>query len=240
MLPSANDEVVVTDLSNREFLERYARAGCIGLVGGATAIDLAIRRAERLVDDNARWSLWSHAFFIQGVRPDGHTWVIESDLDIHRKHIRLGAQENRLAKYHDEKMFRNLAVLDFGLTETQVAALVSAGLDMVAEHGRYSLREIFGALIGLKHQQIRERENPLARERSQFCSAFVCHMFLQAGVDLVPGVADKHTTPEEIIRTPVPHKRYVLQRHETQGKLASLRAKMKSPLEKLRERRRKK
>jgi len=237
MATPSSPETVISDLSNREFLERYARAGCIGLVGGATAIDMAIRRAERLVDEDKQWSLWSHAFFIQGVRADGHHWVIESDLDFHRKHIRLGAQENRLAKYHDEKMYRNLAVLDFGLPEAQVAALVRAGLDMVAEHGKYSMREIFGAFIGLKRQQIRVQENPLAREQSHFCSAFVRHLFLQAGVDLVPGVADKHTLPEEIIRTPVPHTRHVLRRHETQGKLAGLRAKVKRPLEKLRERR---
>jgi len=240
MAPPATVETVVSDLSNREFLERYARAGCIGLVGGATAIDLAIRRAERHLDDDDRWSLWSHAFFIQGVRADGHHWVIESDLDIHRKHVRLGAQENRLNKYHDEKMYCNIAVLDFGLTDAQVATLVRAGLDMVAEHGKYSIREIFGALIGLKRQQIRGKENPLAREQSQFCSAFVRHLFMQAGVDLVPGVAGKHTTPEEIIRTAAPHKRYVLSRHESQGKMAALRAKVKAPLEKLRARRRKK
>jgi len=39
--------------------------------------------------------------------------VIESDLQIHRKHIQLGVQENRVAKYCDEKLYTSLAVLDF-------------------------------------------------------------------------------------------------------------------------------
>jgi len=234
-------EIIVTDLSNREFLERHAKAGCIGLAGGATVIDLAIRRAERHIDDGAQWSLWSHAFFFQGVRADGHHWVVESDLDIHRKHIRLGVQENRSEKYFDEKLYRNLAVLDFGLAEAQVATLQREALELVASRERYSIREIFGVLRGLRHEELRAQENPMARERSLFCSAFVRRLFLQAGLDLAPGLADKHTTPEDIVRTPVPHTRYILQRNVAQGKMASLRAKVrqkvKAPMEKLRARR---
>jgi hypothetical protein len=238
---SARQEIVVTDLSNREFLERYAKAGCIGLAGGATIIDLAIRRAERHLDDDAKWSLWSHAFFFQGPRADGHHWVVESDLDIHHKHIRLGVQENRNAKYHDEKLFRNLAVLDFGLTEAQVALLVREALELVANRERYSIREIFGALLGLKHGRLRGRENPLARERSLFCSAFVRQLYARAGVDLAPGLAAKHTTPEDIFRTVLPHTRYVLRRHDSQGKITGLRArlrqKVKAPMARLKARR---
>ncbi len=237
----AFSEVLVADLSNREFLERYAGPGRIGLAGGATMIDLAIRRAERHLDDDARWSLWSHAFFFQGLRADGQHWVVESDLDIHRKHIRLGVQENRGEKYFDEKLYRNLAVLDFGLADTQVAALVRAALDLVAARERYSIREIFGALIGLRKEELRERENPLARERSLFCSAFVRRLYAGAGVDLSPGIADKHTTPEDIFRTALPHTRYVLRRDDSQGKMAGLRAKMrgkiKSPIERLKKHR---
>ncbi len=33
-----------------------------------------------------------HAFLFQGARHDGHHWVIESDLQINRKHIKLGVQ----------------------------------------------------------------------------------------------------------------------------------------------------
>lgn len=238
------NEVVVTDMTNREFLDKYARAGCIGLAGGATLIDLAIRRAERHLDDDAQWSLWSHAFFFQGVRADGHHWVVESDLDIHHKHIRLGVQENRHAKYYDEKLFRNLAVLDFGLTDEQVAALVREALELVATRERYSIREIFGALLGLRHESLRGRENPLARERSLFCSAFVRLLFSRANVDLAPAIVAKHTTPEDIFRTTLPHTRYVLRRHESHGKIAGLRArlrqKVKAPMERLQARRAKK
>ncbi len=123
--PAAN-EVVVTGMSNQAFLEKYARAGCVGLAGGATLIDLAIRRAERHLDENEKWSLWSHSFFFQGVRADGQQWVIESDLEVHKKHIRLGVQENRFSKYFDEKHQRNLAVLD-GLIEAQKQLVVARG-----------------------------------------------------------------------------------------------------------------
>ena len=106
---------MATGLSNREFLERYAQPGRIGLSGGITFIDKAICRAERHLDEREHWGAWSHAFLFQGQRPDGHHWVIESDLQIHRKHIQLGVQENRISKYFDEALYTNLAVLDFGL-----------------------------------------------------------------------------------------------------------------------------
>ena len=90
-----NQTIVVTGLSNREFLERYAQPGRVGLCGGSTAVDKAIQRAQRHLDAEKNWSAWSHAFFFEGARADGHHWVIESDLQVHRKHIRLGVQENR-------------------------------------------------------------------------------------------------------------------------------------------------
>jgi hypothetical protein len=111
-----NQTRVVTGLSNREFLERHAGPARVGLSGGVTPIDLAICRAERHLDGGKRWGIWSHVFLFEGVRADGQHWVIESDLELHRKHIRLGAQENRIAKYYDEKLYTARAVLDFGLT----------------------------------------------------------------------------------------------------------------------------
>ena len=43
--------VVVTGVSNQEFLELHARPGRIGLSGGVTFIDKAICRAERHLDE---------------------------------------------------------------------------------------------------------------------------------------------------------------------------------------------
>jgi len=218
----------VSGISNREFIERYAAAGCVGLCSGATSVDLAIRRAQRHLDGAGRWSDWSHAFLFQGLRADGRHWVMESDLQIHRKNIQLGAQENRAEKYHDEKMFPRLAILDFKLDAAQTAVLLRAGLECVAKRERYSLRELIGTLIALKKPELRSRENLLARERSVYCSAFVKRMFLDAGIDLVPGVADKNTTPEDIARSPQPHVKYLLERELPGSSLAVLRGKLKS------------
>src|SRR6267142_5911679 len=94
--------IVVTGVSNREFLQQFAQPGRVGLSGGISLVDKAICRAERHLDPEARWSTWSHAFFFQGQRHDGHHWVIESDIQLHRRHIQLGVQENRISKYFDE------------------------------------------------------------------------------------------------------------------------------------------
>jgi hypothetical protein len=219
--------IVVTGLSNREFLELHARPGRIGLSGGITFVDKAICRAERHLDERERWGAWSHAFLFEGQRPDGHHWVIESDLQVHRKHIQLGVQENRISKYFDEELYTNLAVLDLGLTEEQITCLLREGLELVANRARYSLRELFGTLIALHRPEWRGRHNLLARESSMFCSALVQHLFRKTSLDLGPGVDLKNTTPEDIARTVLPHVTYLLQRQVLRSKLAALRTRLR-------------
>jgi hypothetical protein len=217
-----NTVIVVSDMSNQEFLETYARAGCVGLAGGSMLIDKAIGRAQRHLDDEHRWSKWSHAFFFQGVRPDGHAWVIESDLQINRKHIRLGAQENRISKFYDEGFYSRLAVLDFGVDEATRAKLVGEGLNLVADRFRYSVRELIGTLVALRHPELRVRPNVMSRSSCFYCSAFVEHLFRQAGMTLVGGLDEKNTTPEDIFRSWRPHTTYVLERPKAArtGKIA--------------------
>ena len=229
MQPNAepNEIMLLTGLSNREFLERYAGAGRVGLSGGVTLIDRAICRAERHLDDREKWGLWSHAFLFQGQRLDGHHWVLESDLQVHRKHIQLGVQENRIAKYFDEELYTNLAVLDFNLSEVETAALLREGLELVANRARYSVRELVGTLIALRRPELRGRNNLLARENSLYCSALMQHLFRKAGFDLAPGVDLKNTTPEDLARTAVPHVTYVLQRQVPRSKLVELRTRLR-------------
>jgi len=215
-----------TGLTNQEFFTRFAAAGRVGLVGGITLIDRAICRAQRHVDDDKRWSPWSHAFLIEGERIDGHQWVIESDLDFHRKHIRLGVQENRLDKFFNENFYTSMAVLDFHLGPDQVTAVIREGLNLIADHTRYSLRELMGTLAGLRHQTLRGRANFLARERSFFCSAFVQHLFRSAGIDLVPGLDAKQTTPEDLARSALPHTTYVLKRKVAESRVKQLKEKL--------------
>lgn len=203
---------VEAGLSNREFLERYASAGRVGLACGSFRIDKYIRRAQRHVHESKEWSLWSHALVFQGERADGHHWVIESDLDIHHKHIRLGAQENRISKYFSEKDFPHLAVLDFGLKPDQSRVIVREGLEMIAGRVRYSLRELLGTLFALHFPARRKKENTLARDNSFYCSAFVQHLFGKCGINLVPEVEIKRNTPEDLFRSPVPHTTYLLER----------------------------
>jgi len=220
--------IVVTGVSNREFLEQFAQPGRIGLSGGMTLVDKAICRAERHIDPEARWSAWSHAFLFQGQRHDGHHWVIESDIQIHRRHIAMGVQENRISKYFDEGLYSSLAVLDFGLKSEQIGCLLREGLELVALRARYSLRELVGTLIALKHPGLRGQGNVLARQSSMFCSAFVHYLFRKAELDLAPGVDHKNTTPEDIFRTTALHRRWLLQREMPKSRLGELRKKLRS------------
>jgi hypothetical protein len=212
MSAARNSTIIVTGLSNQQFLERHAKAGRVGLCNGATLVDKAICRAQRHLNSDEEWGAWSHAFLFQGQRADGHQWVVESDLQVHRKHIQLGVQENRISKYFNERLFTSLAVIDFSLNEDQVGTLLREAIDLAANRARYSLRELVGTLLALRHTELRNRPNLLAREKSLYCSAFVQWVFRQAGLDLAPGVDFKNTTPEDIARTALPHVTYVLQR----------------------------
>lgn len=219
---------IVTGLTNAEFLHAHARAGRIGLAGGVTVLDKMIGRAQRHVDDQHRWSQWSHAFFFQDPRADGHHWVMESDMEIHRKHVRFGVQENRITKYHDDSFYTNLAVLDFGVADEQIQAMVRVGLDLVAARCRYSVRELVGTLIVLRNAEKRARGNPLDRRDCFYCSAFVSHLFREAGIDLAPGLPVKNITPEDICRALVPHRMWVLQRETLESSLKKVRAGVKA------------
>src|SRR5258706_4553747 len=222
MAANSTETILVSEKTNRDFLRRYAAAGRIGLSTGVTLVDRAICRAERHLHADESWGTWSHAFLFEGERLDGQQWLIESDLQVHRKHIQLGAQENRIDKYFDEKLYTTLAVLDFGLSAVQTSALLRVGLDLVADRTRYSLRELVGTLIALRRPELRAQENLMAREKSLFCSAFVQQIFRNAGIDLMPGIHAKHTTPEDLAHSPLPHTMYLLKREVPTDRLAKL------------------
>jgi len=119
-------------------------------------------------------------------------------------------QENRALKYFDPEAYPRMAILDFGLTTEQETGLLGAALDLVARHTKYSVRELFGTLLALHRPALREGENRLAREESFYCSAFVRHLFRQVNLDLLPGIDVKHTTPEDLARSPLPHAGWLL------------------------------
>ncbi|HSX60149.1 MAG TPA: hypothetical protein VLF18_08125 [Tahibacter sp.] len=198
--------------TNADFLLTHAAPARIGLAGGSHFIDRGIRQAQRLLVDDPAGSAWSHAFLFGEARSDGHWWVLESDLDLRHKQIRLGAQENRLAKFFDAAEWPNLAVLDFGLDADASRAVVAAALDLLADATRYSLREIVGTLFALARPTLRERENLLARENSLYCSAFVQHCYARVGIHFTAGLSIKNTTPHDIARTALPHRAYHLLR----------------------------
>jgi hypothetical protein len=211
---------LVSGVSNRAFLEDYAAPGRVGLAGGADVVSRLIAVAQRRIDEDKRSSLWSHAFIFQGTRPDGCHWVFESDLEVHRKNIRLGVQENRVEKFCNEKAYPALAVIDFGLAPSHVTSVFREALDMVAGRVRYSLRELMGTLIAMRHPSLRAKPNPLSRHKSIFCSAFVTHVMRKSGIDPTPGLDVKHAAPEDLFRSELAARIWLLQREPEPSNLA--------------------
>lgn len=208
-MPAAQKPVVLTapaHLSNLEFLEQHARPGCIGLVGGASAIDRAIRSTESALTPDGRASAWSHVFIFEGLRVDGRHWVVESDLDARRDGLRLGVQENRIDKYAKAEDWPNIAVLDFGLSDAQARTVLTAALDLTADGTRYAL----GGIVQVWAAMLRGRMWKEREKRSAFCSAFVQAVFETIDLRFAPGIATRYTTPEHVAQCEEPHTRHVL------------------------------
>lgn len=198
----------VTGMTNLEFLRRFAKAGCVGLFGGTSAIDRAIRVGQRKLAQESKPSLWSHVAVFEGERTDGRHWLIESDIEVGRGQVRNGVQENRIDKYASQKEWPNLAILDFNLSDRQARRIVVAGLDCIARRTPYDL----GGILETYWAMVRKTLNRGRRKDSSFCSAFVRALYGHAGIDLFPGVAVQHTLPEHVSGTRVAHTRLMIVR----------------------------
>ena len=191
--------------SNEAFIQRHAAPGRIGLCAGGDWISKVIRKSQAPLTDDGHRSLWSHAFLFSERRSDGHWWVIESDLDLRYKQMRLGVQENRAARYFDANEFPNIAILDFGLDEAQTRRVVGAGLDLLSGLASYSLSELVGTMLAMYSTRLRKRDNLLAKEGALYCSAMVQHCYAAAGIHLLPDVSGKNIAPHDIAGSPLPH-----------------------------------
>lgn len=198
----------IKGISNKEFVAKYAKPGCIGLVGADTPIDNSIKKMQKYITTDGKSSLWSHAFLYSGKRYDGYWWIIESDLEFHRKQMKLGVQENRAEKYFDETYFPNLAILDFNLDEQKQNLILGEALNLVNARTEYSIREVFGALYTLLKKESRGNANKMERKNSLFCSAMVQHCYSKLNLTLGEGIALKQLAPEDIASTKLPHTQY--------------------------------
>ena len=191
--------------SNATFIARHAAAGRIGLCAGGDTLSKLIRQAQAPLTDDGHRSLWSHAFVFSEQRSDGQWWVIESDLDMRYKQMRLGVQENRVQRYFDAEAFPNIAILDFGLDDTQARQVVTAGLDLLSGLTSYSLSELIGTMFAMRSRRLRKRDNLLAKEGALYCSAMVQHCYAAAGIYLLPGISGKNIAPHDLSGSPLPH-----------------------------------
>ncbi len=207
------ETLLIEDMSNSQFLQEYASAGLVGLVGASHFIDYGIKKAQKLVRIDREEGEWTHAFLCEGKRIDGEHWILESDLDIAERHFRFGVQENRISKYANEEDYPQIAFLDFGLDEEQLKVVLSTGLSLLSEQWKYSIRELLGTLLALPSRRLKKRKNLLDKERSLYCSAFVQHLFMKAGIDFADSVHEKNTAPEHIFASPACKRAVILKRN---------------------------
>ncbi len=198
------------NIGNREFLLKHAAPGRIGLCAGGDWLSKLIRKAQAPLTEYGHRSLWSHAFLIGEQRADGHWWVIESDLDLRYKHVRLGVQENRIGRYFDADAFPNIAIIDFGLDAMQINTVQRAALELLAGQSHYSLIELTGTALAMHSSRLRRRKNLMGKDGAVFCSALVQHCYAEAGLHFHTGVDGKNIAPQDIDESPLPHQSHRL------------------------------
>jgi hypothetical protein len=191
--------------SNAEFIERHAAPARIGLCGGQQWLNKLIRKAQGPLTADGHRAPWSHAFVFSERRVDGHWWVIESDLDMRTKQIRLGVQENRAERYFDAQEYPNIAILDFGLDAAQTLKVQQQALQLLSGLSTYSMAELLGTLLSLHSRRLRQRENLLSKEGAMYCSAMVQSCYAAVGIEFQPGIHGKNIAPQDIETSPVPH-----------------------------------
>ena len=197
-------------MKNQEFFEKFAGSGKVGLVGGSHFIDQGIKKVQKKITFNNKPSLFSHVFLVGEKRIDGKWWIIESDLEFHTKQIKLGVQENRIEKYYDEKMFPNVALLDFKLDKNKKEVIIKEALEIVSQRAEYSMREILGVLFSFSNKNERQKENRFKKQNSFICSTFVQHCYSKIDFNLNPSVSAKNITPEDIFQTKLTHELHKL------------------------------
>jgi len=205
-----SNAIAAPSTGNAAFIQKHAGPGRIGLCGGRDWMTKLIRKAQAPLTADGHRSFWSHAFVFSERRIDGHWWVIESDLDLRYRQIRLGVQENRVDRYFDDEAFPNLAILDFGLTDAQVLQVQRAGLDLLSGLVTYSITELMGTMLAMHSRRLRRRESLLAKEGALYCSAMVQHCYNAAGVEFLPGVQGKNIAPHDLDESPIPHQTHRL------------------------------
>ena len=75
---------------------------------------------------------------------------------------------------------------------------------------KYARFRAFWVGVKLLLRWKREERDELRHEQKLFCSSYVAQIYNAIDIDLVPGISDLHTTPEDIARSPELIKRGVL------------------------------
>ena len=196
------------NLNLLRFFKDHYKPGIIGIVGTNGTIGMAIREAQKTVTPGGEASLWSHCFIFGDLRLDRRgqggsktksTYIFESDLKVNvfKPQLRNGAQENWIGKYCREKV-ENAAVIDFGLSESQIDDILSNALQLVDEQVLYPIQELLGTwwtIITKKEW----RRNPVDDRHAMYCSSFVRYCYEKAGADFLGRKVNvSNTTPEHI------------------------------------------
>lgn len=211
--------------SAQKLLEAFGRSkaadlsGSLLLVGGRDFRSLSLRNAQAVERFDRRTSYWSHAALITSwnasnpARSQGLEVALDPEDPSVQVPERNGVTAFALRKYLDERLYPNLALIRIALepvpgeqdgkriiaqtAEERLGAVLAAAKNPCQQRDMFRLWE--GLATWARYAYAPElAPNPLL-ENIPHPSASLCeYAYAAAGVDLVPGAATSHTSPELI------------------------------------------
>ncbi len=178
------------------------------------------------MDPGGAWGLWSHAFLFQGTRHDNQHWVIESDLQFHRKQYPTSAcRKTASLEILRREFLHHAGGVGFQAAGRSRGDAVKRGPELVSKHARYSLRELVGTVIALRGSGIARGRESIGAEKLHVLLGIRAAPFREGGHRSGPGrPRQEHHAGGDISRTAMPHVTYLLQREPPPEQITRTRA----------------
>lgn len=176
---------------NIEALRETARPGDIVLMGGNKPFQRLIQYGQKVLTEDGRPSLWSHALLVYDER-----LFLESTIKVHSIwRIDNGVQYNDFMEY---KHVPRAVLIQPSLTDTERRAIVEKGVEIESRGVPYPVSGLFWSLLVYYVLGRFGRKKNYFNQNGLYCSAFIQDCYETVGIDFTEEYGERNTAPEHI------------------------------------------
>jgi hypothetical protein len=203
-----SDCVIVDEESPEDFLQQHGRTGRVGLFGGSPVGHRIVRWGQSPITSDRLPSLWSHVVIFSEEKSAKFLYESDMDVGLFPPHLRDGAQRSPISKYFKERRWLYMSILDFLVTDDDAHRVLETCRRMIRQRVRYPVIGLIGTGLRYRIGGVHAGETGLD-SRGLFCSTFVQKAFMEIGIRFHQGVPLRHTGPEHIWQSAIPHHTYL-------------------------------